>query len=89
MGDCCQSKSSDLEKIRKDQSKVLWICSRNDIIANTSLLAGASLVAFTNSPWPDIVVGLGITVLFFKSGIGVLAGVRSELAYEAGMRART
>lgn len=89
MGDCCQSKSCDLEKIRKDQSKVLWIRSRNDIIANTSVLAAAGLVAFTNSPWPDIVVGLGITVLFFKSGIGILAGARRELAHQAGMRART
>jgi Co/Zn/Cd efflux system component len=67
----------------------VWVCSRNDLIANTSVLAAAGLVALTRSPWPDIVVGLGITALFFKSGVGVLAGARRELAHEAAARART
>lgn len=57
----------------------VWICSRNDLIANTSVLAAAGLVAMTNSAWPDIVVGLGIALLFLKSGIGVLKTSRLEL----------
>ncbi|MEY4066023.1 MAG: hypothetical protein RIR26_2231 [Pseudomonadota bacterium] len=57
----------------------VWICSRNDLIANSAVLAAAGLVAYTHSPWPDIVVGLAITFLFFKSGMGVLAGARQEL----------
>jgi cation diffusion facilitator family transporter len=57
----------------------VWLCSRNDIIANCSVLAAAGLVAFTGSAWPDILVGLGITALFMKSGIGVLASARHEL----------
>ncbi|MEN9529652.1 MAG: hypothetical protein RI932_1525 [Pseudomonadota bacterium] len=85
MGDCCQSKSCDLEKICKDQSKVLW--SVLTINANTFVLAAAGVVGFTNPPWPDIVVASGITILFFKSEIDVLAGARPELAHEAGMRA--
>ncbi|MEY3901012.1 MAG: hypothetical protein RL189_318 [Pseudomonadota bacterium] len=57
----------------------VWICSRNDLIANTSVLAAAGLVAMTNSAWPDIVVGLGIALLFLKSGINVLKTSRLEL----------
>ena len=57
----------------------VWICSRNDLIANTSVLAAAGLVFLTNSQWPDFVVGLGITALFLKSGIGVLRKARQEL----------
>ena len=57
----------------------VWTCSRNDLIANTSMLAATGLVAWTHSPWPDIVVGLAITVLFFKSGMGVLNEARREL----------
>jgi cation diffusion facilitator family transporter len=60
----------------------VWICSRNDLIANTSVLAAAGLVFLTNSHWPDFVVGLGITALFFKSGIGVLRNARQELAQQ-------
>lgn len=61
----------------------VWICSRNDLIANSAVLAAAGLVAYTHSPWPDIVVGLAITLLFFKSGVGVLAGARQELRASA------
>ncbi|MFZ9520589.1 MAG: cation transporter [Silvanigrellaceae bacterium] len=57
----------------------VWTCSRNDLIANVSMLAATGLVAWTHSPWPDIVVGLAITVLFFKSGMGVLNEARREL----------
>lgn len=58
----------------------VWICSRNDLIANTSVLAAAGLVYVTHSPWPDFIVGLAITALFLKSGIGVLRSARKELA---------
>lgn len=57
----------------------VWICSRNDLIANTSMLAAAGMVALTHSHWPDFVVGLGITALFIKSGYGVLKSARQEL----------
>jgi cation diffusion facilitator family transporter len=58
----------------------VWVCSRNDLIANCSVLVAAGLVAVTRSPWPDIIVGLGITALFLKSGVGVLRGARRELS---------
>src|SRR5262245_29193266 len=34
-----------------------WLCSRNDIIANLSVLLAAAGVSVLNSSWPDIVVG--------------------------------
>lgn len=49
----------------------VWLCSRNDIIANLLVLAAAGLVFYTSTPWPDLVVGLGITVLFTTSAIKV------------------
>ena len=45
----------------------VWICSRNDIIANTSVIFAAGIVALTASRWPDLVVGLGLAVLFTRS----------------------
>lgn len=49
-----------------------WVCSRNDLIANVSVLAAAALVILTASPWPDVVVGAGIALLFLRSSVGVL-----------------
>lgn len=57
----------------------VWLCSRNDLIANTSVLAAAGLVWWTGSPWPDLIVGFGITVLFLQSGLSVLSKARAEL----------
>jgi Co/Zn/Cd efflux system component len=50
----------------------VWLCSRNDIIANTSVLLAAGLVALTGSFIPDLVVGLFLTVVFAKSAGKVL-----------------
>ncbi len=52
--------------------KSVWVCSRNDIIANTSVLVAAFLVYKTQSLWPDLIVGLGITLLFLRSAVGIL-----------------
>jgi Co/Zn/Cd efflux system component len=51
----------------------VWLCSRNDIIANTSVLAAAGLVSLTQSPIPDLLVGLLLTVVFARSAGTVLS----------------
>jgi len=49
-----------------------WICSRNDIVANTSVIVAAGAVWRLGSAWPDILVGLGIAALFLVSSKSVL-----------------
>lgn len=50
----------------------VWLCSRNDIIANTSVLGAAGLVFLTNSLLPDFIVGLLLTFVFAQSAGKVL-----------------
>ena len=50
-----------------------WICSRNDVIGNVSVLVAAGAVWLSGSPWPDIIVGLLVAGVFCRSAIGVLA----------------
>lgn len=52
--------------------KSTWICSRNDIIANTGVLLAAFCVSYFNSKWPDIVIGLIIAFVFLKSAFHIL-----------------
>jgi Co/Zn/Cd efflux system component len=57
----------------------VWLCSRNDIIANTSVLGAAFFVFLTGSLLPDLVVGLLLTVVFAKSASKVLSQSWREL----------
>jgi len=56
-----------------------WLCSRNDIIANVSVLAAAVGVKMFDAGWPDIVVGAAIAALFLKSALTVLRESFGEL----------
>lgn len=56
----------------------VWLCSRNDIIANVSVLGAAAGVWLTASGWPDIAVGLALAALFLRSATGVLREARAE-----------
>lgn len=62
-----------LFKHREDDLNMrsVWICSRNDIVANVSVMIAAGLVTWMNSKWPDVLVGSAIACLFLKSGVGV------------------
>jgi len=49
-----------------------WLCSRNDLIANSSVIGAAGLVVLTGTLWPDVLVGVGIALLFLHSAHQVL-----------------
>jgi Co/Zn/Cd efflux system component len=57
----------------------VWLCSRNDIIANISVLFAALGVWLTRSGWPDILVGLALAALFLRSALFVVRRGISEL----------
>jgi cation diffusion facilitator family transporter len=56
-----------------------WLCSRNDIIANVSVLVAAIGVKVFDASWPDILVGAAIAALFLRSAFTVLRESFGEL----------
>lgn len=61
----------------------VWLCSRNDIIANIAVLFAAAGVWLANSGWPDILVGLALAALFLRSALFVLREAIAELRTHA------
>lgn len=57
----------------------VWLCSRNDAIANVSVIAAAGGVMITGSRWPDLVVATGIAALSVYSAARVTRLARAEL----------
>lgn len=58
--------------------KSVWICSRNDIIANSGVLLAAGAVFMTGSHWPDVIMGTLMATLFLQSSVGVIQEARAE-----------
>jgi cation diffusion facilitator family transporter len=64
----------------------VWLCSRNDLIANISVMVAAWAVWATTSPWPDIAVGALVCAVFFRSAFLVAREARTQLRRDHGQR---
>ncbi len=58
----------------------VWLCSRNDIIANVSVLVAGAGVWMTESAWPDIIIGTGIAIVFIRTALYVTIRSAKNLA---------
>ena len=54
-------------------------CSRNDVISNVGVLIAAGAVAALASPWPDILIGSAMALLFLRSAVRVIAQAAPQL----------
>lgn len=59
----------------------VWLCTRNDVIANVAVIAAAIGVFGTGSLWPDFAVAVVLAALGISSGGAVIAHARAELAH--------
>lgn len=57
----------------------VWLFSRNDAIGNLAVVLAAVLVAWLDSPWPDLVVAAVIASLFLHSSWSIIDDARSDL----------
>jgi Co/Zn/Cd efflux system component len=57
----------------------IWLCSRNDAIANLAVIAAAAGVFASSSRWPDLAVAAGIAALNVSAAVQVVRLAREEL----------
>ena len=53
-------------------------CSRNDVVSNVAVLVAAVAGSAFASPWPDIIIGAGMAILFLRSAWRVFAAALPE-----------
>ena len=58
----------------------VWLCTRNDVIANIAVLIAAAGVFGTGTVWPDVAVAAMLAVLGLTSGSSVVRQARAELS---------
>ena len=61
----------------------VWLCSRNDVIANVAVILAALAVWLTLSPWPDLAVGAVTCTVFLRSAFVVAREARAQLTNRA------
>ena len=49
-----------------------WECSRNDVMEGVAVILAAVAVWALGSGWPDVVVAIGLLILFLRSAVRVL-----------------
>lgn len=60
-------------------TRAAFLSARNDVIANVAIVAAGVLTAATLSPWPDLIVGLGIFVMNLDAAREVWRAAHKEL----------
>lgn len=59
--------------------RAVWLFSRNDAIGNAAVVVAAGLVAWTGTPWPDLLVAALIAGLFLHSSWSIVTDARLDL----------
>lgn len=62
--------------------KSIWICSKNDMMVNVSVIITAFLVSILHSQWPDVIVGLGLAFLLLKSALHIIGLSLNKLSLD-------
>ena len=58
----------------------VWLCTRNDVIANVLVLIAAAGVLGTGTVWPDVAVAAILAFLGLSAGRSVIRHARAELS---------
>ena len=55
-----------------------WIFSKNDVIANLGIIASGGLVYLFDSRYPDLVIGINISLIVVRGGISIIKAASHE-----------
>lgn len=59
-------------------TRAAFLSARNDVLANVAIVAAGGMTAATLSPWPDLIVGVGIFAMNLDAAREVYEAARAE-----------
>ena len=66
------------QKNREVHIQASWIFTRSDVVANSGVILAAVIIYFSQSRWPDLIIGAGISLFVLYGGYSILADARKE-----------
>lgn len=79
----------DSQKDGEVHMRASWIFSKNDVIANTGVIAGGALVWMLDSRWPDLIIGTLISLVILNGARHIISDARRELLEAATLKERS
>ena len=61
-------------------ARAAFLSARNDVIANIAIIAAGLITALTPSPWPDLIVGIGVAIMNADAAREVFSVAKREHA---------
>ncbi len=55
-----------------------WVFSKNDVIANIGIIISGGLVYLLDSRYPDLIIGMMISLIVIRGGIKIIQDARNE-----------
>ena len=55
-----------------------WVFSKNDVIANIGIILGGVLVHLLDSRFPDLIIGLAISIIVIRGGLHIVKDSMNE-----------
>ncbi len=66
-------------RLADSQALSVWLCTRNDCLANLAVIAAGAGVWASGTPWPDIAVAVVIACLGLSAAVRIIRQARGEL----------
>jgi Co/Zn/Cd efflux system component len=75
---CCASLLARFRAHGGSLTRAAFLSARNDVLANLAIIVAGFVTAATLSPWPDLIVGLGIFAINLDAAREVYEAARVE-----------
>ena len=75
---CCACLLARFRAQSGSLTRAAFLSARNDVLANIAIIAAGLVTAATVSPWPDLLVGLGIFLMNLDAAREVYTTARRE-----------
>lgn len=59
--------------------RAMWICTNNDVLVNLAVISSGALVIWLESPVPDLVIGVLVSLLVLRNSMRILHEARAAL----------
>lgn len=75
---CCALMLAKVRHVQGSLTRAAFLSARNDALANVAIIGAGVVTALNHSPWPDLIVGVGILLMNLDAAREIFEVARGE-----------